>query len=75
MSCCRIDALVTVDARGQLVLLKDLRKRAGIEAGDKLAVISWKRGEEVFCLTLMKADEIAGTVRELLGPIMKEVLA
>ena len=74
MGCCRIDALVTIDQRGQLVLPKELRDRAGIEGGDKLAVISWERGDEVCCITLIKADDFAGSVKSMLGPIMKDIL-
>ena len=72
--CCKIDALVTIDGRGQLVLPKELREKAGIKAGDKLAVISLEREDEVCCITLMKADDFAGTVKTMLGPIMKEIL-
>lgn len=75
VSCCKIDALVTIDGRGQLVLPKDLRKRAAIEPGDKLAVISWERGDEVCCIILMKAEDFAGSVRDMLGPIIKDILA
>ena len=39
IGCCRVEALVTVDDRGQMVLPKELRERAGIKAGDKLAVV------------------------------------
>lgn len=74
IGCCKIEALVTVDGRGQLVLPKELRDKAGIKAGDKLAVVNWERGGEVFCITLMKADDFAGTVKTMLGPIMKEIL-
>jgi AbrB family looped-hinge helix DNA binding protein len=74
VGCCKIDALVTIDGRGQLVLPKEIREKAGINAGDKLAVISMEREGEVCCLTIMKADDFAGTVKTMLGPIMKEIL-
>ena len=74
MGCCRIDALVTIDHRGQLVLPKEIREKAGIEGGDKLALISWERGGEVCCITLIKADDFAGSVKSMLGPIMKDIL-
>ena len=74
VGCCKIDALVTIDGRGQLVLPKELREKAGINAGDKLAVISWEREGEVCCLTLMRADDFSGSVKTMLGPIMREVL-
>ncbi len=34
-SACRLEALVTMDERGQMVLPKDLRERLGIGPGDK----------------------------------------
>lgn len=74
VGCCRIDALVTVDARGQLVLPKDLRKKANIKAGDKLAVISWDKGEESCCMLLMKVEDFASRLRNVLGPMMKGIL-
>jgi len=74
IGCCKIDALVSIDGRGQLVLPKELREKANIEAGDKLAVISWERGGEVCCITLLKADDFAGSVKAMLGPIMKDIL-
>ena len=38
---CRVESIVSVDERGQMVLPKDAREKAGIHPGDKLAVISW----------------------------------
>lgn len=74
VGCCQIDALVSVDARGQLVLPKDVRDKLGIKAGDKLAVISMMRDNEACCITLVKADEFANTVKNMLGPMMKDIL-
>jgi len=68
--CCRIESLITVDERGQMVLPKDLRDRAGIRAGDKLALVSWEKDGEVCCFTLIKADLLAERVKEFLGPLM-----
>ena len=72
--CCRVEALVSVDERGQMVLPKEVRKAAGIRAGDKLALIAWRRNGEVCCLSLYKADELTGLVRSRLGPLMKDLL-
>ena len=74
VSCCKVDALITIDGRGQIVLPKDIRKRAGIETGDKLAVISWESGGQVCCLSLIKADEFGASLKGLLGPMMEEIL-
>jgi AbrB family looped-hinge helix DNA binding protein len=67
-----VEALLGIDDRGQMVLPKELRDRANIKAGDKLAVISWEKDGEVCCLSLIKADRLAGQVREFLGPLMRE---
>lgn len=71
--CCNVEAVVTVDARGQIVLPKELREQAGISAGDKLAVVSMVSGGRVCCLSLMKVQELAGTVREILNPVAREL--
>ena len=74
VSCCKVDALITIDGRGQIVLPKDIRARAGIEGGDKLAVISWETDGRVCCLSLIKADEFGTSIKGLLGPMMEEIL-
>ncbi len=75
MSCCKVEALVSVDERGQMVLPKELREKAEIHTGDKLALVSWEKDGKVCCFTLIKADEFGGMVKSLLGPMMKEVMA
>jgi antitoxin PrlF len=72
-SCCSVESLVSIDERGQMVLPKELRDKAEIAPGDKLAVISWEQGGKVCCITLVKSDELAGMVKNLLGPMMKEM--
>jgi antitoxin PrlF len=72
-NCCHVESLVSVDERGQMVLPKDLRDRAKIKAGDKLALITWEKDGEVCCLTLIKADDLAQGVKEFLGPVMKDI--
>lgn len=74
-SCCKVESLIGVDERGQMVLPKDLREKAGIKPGDKLAVISWEREGAVCCFTLIKADSLAGGIRDLLGPMMQDLSA
>jgi len=72
--CCRVEALVSVDERGQMVLPKEVRDRAGIHPGDKLAVVSWEQKGEINHLSLIKADNFAEMVKNLLGPMVKEIL-
>ncbi len=73
-SCCAVEALVTVDERGQMVLPKDLREKAGIKAGDKLAVTTWEKDGAVCCIALVKASSLESMVKGVLGPVMKEIL-
>ena len=74
MECCRVDAIITIDGRGQIVLPKDVRERADIRAGDKFAVISCEAEGKVCCITLVKADDFANTVKGMLGPMMQGIL-
>ena len=69
---CRVEAVLGVDERGQMVLPKDVREKAGIRTGDKLALISWTRDGEVCCLALIKAENLNGMVKDILGPLMQE---
>ena len=70
---CRLEALVTMDERGQIVLPKDLRQRLGVGPGDKLAISSCNCKGEVCCLVLMRASQLDGVVRGVLDPVMREV--
>ena len=72
--CCRVEAVVGVDARGQMVLPKDLRERAGIQPGDKLALTSFQRDGEVYCIMMTRADDLSNLVLQSIGPAMKVVL-
>ena len=69
--CCRVEAVVSVDERGQMVLPKELREKAKIRAGDKFAVVSFGQACAFCCLTLIKADDLAGRVKDVLGPMLK----
>jgi AbrB family looped-hinge helix DNA binding protein len=71
---CRVECLVAVDDRGQMVLPKELRDRAGIRGGDKLAVIGWEKEGRVCCLSLIKVEEFSGMIKGVLGPLMGDLL-
>ena len=73
-ACCKVESVVSIDERGQMVLPKDIRDRAGIGAGDKVAVVIWERGDEICCITQIKVEGLAEMVKGHLGPIMKDVL-
>lgn len=71
--CCRVESLVSVDERGQMVLPKDVRERAGIRPGDKLALATWQGEKGACCIVLMKAEALSGVLRAVLGPVLKEL--
>lgn len=69
---CRVEAVISVDERGQTVLPKDVREKTGIRTGDKLALISLTREGTVCCLAMMKVENLSGMVKDVLGPLMNE---
>ncbi len=68
-ACCTVEALVSVDERGQLVLPKSIRNRANLRGGDKLALSTIEREGAVCCIVLTKAADLAPAVRASLGPL------
>ena len=74
IGCCKVESLVTVDERGQMVLPKELRDKAGIKGGDKLAVIGWEKEGKVCCLSLIRVEELSTMVKGVLGPLMGDLL-
>lgn len=74
MGCCKVDSVLSVDERGQMILPKEVREKAGIKAGDKLALVSWEKDGKVCCISLIRAEELQGMVKSLLGPIMKDII-
>jgi AbrB family looped-hinge helix DNA binding protein len=73
MGCCKVESLISVDERGQMVLPKELRDKAKIRAGDKLVVTSWEKDDEVYCISLIKVENITEMVKDMLEPLMKEI--
>ena len=71
---CKIEALVSVDERGQMVLPKELRDRAEINPGEKMALMSWEKDGNVCCIFLIKATELAGMAKTMLGSIFQEIV-
>jgi AbrB family looped-hinge helix DNA binding protein len=73
-SCCAVESVVSIDERGQMVLPKDLRARAGIKTGDKLAVVSCQSGGKVYLIALVKTDDLASSIKGFLGPALKAIM-
>ncbi|MBM4307438.1 MAG: AbrB/MazE/SpoVT family DNA-binding domain-containing protein [Deltaproteobacteria bacterium] len=73
VSCCKVESIISVDERGQMVLPKDLRDRANIRPGDKLALVSLDKDGEICCFYLIKSEQLGERVKDFLGPMMKEI--
>jgi AbrB family looped-hinge helix DNA binding protein len=71
---CQVDALVTIDGRGQIVLPKEVREKAYIKEGDKFVLISSQSGGKGCCLFLVKADFFNETARSTLAPMLKGII-
>jgi antitoxin PrlF len=67
-NCVKVRALVNIDERGQMVLPKEIRKKADIRGGDKLALSTIEREGKVCCILLTKSDELGHAVQATLGP-------
>lgn len=79
-TCCQssrfsIDAVVSVDERGQLVLPKEIRDKYGVRAGDKFVIVSFENQSSLCCITFIKTDELNGLIKEKLTPVFSSVIA
>ncbi len=70
--CCKVEAVISVDERGQMVLPKEIREKAGIKAGDKLAVVTGEQNGKINCIALIKAKELDQTVKSILGILNRQ---
>ena len=69
-----IEAILSCDDRGSLVLPKEIRKRLKIKAGEKLALLNIKNDEGDFLLTLIRANSLEGLIKNYLTPVMKDII-
>jgi len=70
---CKLEALVPIDERGQIVLHKELREKASIKAGDKLAVVTCEKDGKICCITFVKTDEFKDMIKKTFGPMLEEL--
>ncbi|MCX6699847.1 MAG: HgcAB-associated protein [Methanomicrobiales archaeon] len=68
---CCIEAVLTVDDRGQIVLPKQIRKKAGMKTGDRLALIVWEANNKVCCVGLIKAENLNAGVKGVISPFFE----
>jgi len=70
--CYQVSAVVSVDARGQTVLPKDVREAMGIAPGDKLAVIMHDSLGKPCCFSMIKVNDLSMMVSGPLGKAINE---
>ncbi len=71
--CCRVDAVVSMDSKGQIVLPKDIREKAKLGPDDKLAIVTCERDSEVCCIIMTKAENLGDSVKRSLGPMLEGI--
>jgi len=69
----KMEALLSVDERGQMVLPKDLREKTGIRPGDKLALFTLENEGGFCCMALVKAENVSSLVTTILKPLGENV--
>lgn len=64
-ACWKVEAIISIDERGQMIVPKDVREKVGIRAGDRLALATCEQDGEVCCMFLMKAENLSGAVESV----------
>ena len=70
---CRIDAVISMDVKGQIILPKDLREKANLKPNEKIAVVACEKDGEVCCIMMLKAEKLQSAITKALGPLLKSV--
>ena len=71
--CSTVESVVGIDERGQMVLPKEIREKSKICPGDKLVVVSIEKDGKFCCLSLIKAQDFEGMVKDHLSPMMSDI--
>ncbi|UCC92838.1 MAG: AbrB/MazE/SpoVT family DNA-binding domain-containing protein [Thermoplasmata archaeon] len=70
----RVEGVASIDERGQMVIPKAIRDRMGLQAGDKLAISIMESDGRPCCLTLIRTEELAERVKDILGPAINDIM-
>ena len=63
---CRFESVLSIDARGQIVIPKETRERACITAGGKLALVTSECDEKICCFVLLKTEALSPDILSLI---------
>jgi bifunctional DNA-binding transcriptional regulator/antitoxin component of YhaV-PrlF toxin-antitoxin module len=70
----RVEAVVSVDGRGQLVLPASLRAGMGLRGGEKFAVVTHPMENGAACILLLKVEDLTTALKEHLGPMFEHLV-
>ena len=68
----KVEAILAIDARGQILIPKDVREKAQMNVGDKLALISHVCEGKICCLYLIPVNDLSTKTTELIHHILSE---
>jgi AbrB family looped-hinge helix DNA binding protein len=71
-SACQVEAVLSIDSRGQIVIPKEVRNRANIRDGDKLALVSWMNQDEICCIALIRTDNLSSEVSGVMNTLLAD---
>jgi antitoxin PrlF len=63
----KLESIVTMDSKGQIVLPKDLRERIGFQPGQKIALVTFGEKQDLCCVLLIKAEKLDGAIAKRLS--------
>lgn len=69
-----VEAIVSCDDRGQLVLPKEVRKRLKITSGEKMALLNVTHKENEFLLTLIRVTSLEELIKNYMTPVVKDII-
>jgi antitoxin PrlF len=67
----KIESIVTVDDRGQMVLPKSVRQKLDIGPGDRLAIAIGERNGRICCLQLIPMEDLDKKASEIVSEATK----
>lgn len=56
-----------------MILPKELRDKAEIKAGEKLALVTCEKDGKVCCISIIKAEEFKESIKKTFGPLFEEL--
>lgn len=72
----KIEAILTIDSKGQILLPKELREKASLKPGDRLVTIAGCDEEgQICCFILLKGEVVDEEVRKVISPMLKEMIS